>query len=83
MNEWIPVIRAAKGGLRPRLYIHARCAELIESLPLLQHDPHRPEDVLKVDCAEEGNGGDDDPDGFRYLVASKPKRVLMRKLKGF
>jgi phage terminase large subunit len=70
-------------GIRPRLYIHACCAELIEGLPLLQHDAHRPEDVLKVDCDEEGNGGDDDADGFRYLVASKPKKVIMRKLRGF
>jgi hypothetical protein len=32
---------------------------LHECLPALQHDPHRPEDVLKVDADEEGNGGDD------------------------
>jgi hypothetical protein len=25
----------------------------------MQHDPHRPEDVLKVDCDEDGVGGDD------------------------
>jgi hypothetical protein len=24
----------------------------------LQHDPHRPEDVLKADCAEDGVGGE-------------------------
>jgi hypothetical protein len=32
------------------------------------HDPHRPEDVLKVDCDDEGNGGDDWYDAFRYGV---------------
>jgi len=37
----------------------------------MQHDPHRPEDVLKVDCDEEGVGGDDAADCLRYLVATK------------
>ena len=32
---------------------------LLEGLPSLQHDPNRPEDVLKVDEDEDGNGGDD------------------------
>ena len=37
-------------------------------------DPHRPEDVLKVDCDEDG-GGDDAADALRYLVASKGRMV--------
>lgn len=69
-------------GQKPRLYIHRRCGALIESLPTMQHDPSRPEDVLKVDCDDEGFGGDDDPDGLRYLVASKPRRIIVRKLAG-
>ncbi len=73
---------AAGQNVRPRLFIHARCVPLIESLPILQHDPNRPEDVLKVDCDEEGNGRDDDADAFRYLIASKPPRVFVRKLRG-
>lgn len=54
--------------IRPRLFIFARCARLIETLPELQHDPRRPEDVLKVDCDENGLGGDDFYDAFRYGV---------------
>jgi len=50
----------------PRLFIVDRCARLIETLPYLLHDPHRPEDVLKVDCDDEGIGGDDFYDSFRY-----------------
>ena len=34
----------------PRLFIHRRCGRLVETLPALQHDPNRPEDVLKVDA---------------------------------
>jgi len=66
----------------PRLFIHERCARLIECLPSLQHDPNRPEDVLKVDADEDGNGGDDTADRFRYLVATKARTVAQRKLRG-
>jgi hypothetical protein len=51
-------------------------------LPALQHDPNRPEDVLKVDADEDGNGGDDAADCLRYLVATKSRVVAQRKLRG-
>ena len=72
------------GGLfvRPTLFIHRRCARLVETLPALQHDPNRPEDVLKVDADEEGVGGDDAADALRYLVATKSREVRARKLRG-
>jgi hypothetical protein len=66
----------------PRLFIHQRCARLIETLPALQHDPNRPEDVDKVDADEDGLGGDDAADALRYLVASKAREVKQRKLRG-
>ena len=58
----------------PRLFVHKRCARLIETIPAMQHDPHDPEDVLKVDADEEGLGGDDAYDDFRYgvMVDYKP-----------
>jgi hypothetical protein len=48
----------------------------------LQHDPNRPEDVLKVDADEDGIGGDDAADCMRYLVATKSRVVAQRKLRG-
>lgn len=72
-----------EAGVTPRLFIHARCARLVECLPSLQHDPNRPEDVLKVDADEEGIGGDDAADCLRYLVATKSRTVAQRKLRGF
>jgi hypothetical protein len=54
----------------------------VETLPALQHDPNRPEDVLKVDADEEGVGGDDAADALRYLVATRPRAVTQRKLRG-
>jgi hypothetical protein len=71
-----------EGGVRPTLFIHKRCSRLIETLPVLQHDPHRPEDVLKVDADEDGVGGDDAADALRYLVATKSREVRARKLRG-
>jgi hypothetical protein len=54
------------------------------SHPALQHDPNRPEDVLKVDVDEDGNGngGDDTADSLRYLIGSKGRTVAVRKLVG-
>ena len=68
--------------IRLTLFIHQRCGRLIETLPALQHDPHRPEDVLKVDADEDGVGGDDAADALRYLVATKSREVRVRKLRG-
>jgi len=73
---------ASGADLRPRLFIHQRCGRLIETLPALQHDPNRPEDVLKVDADEDGVGGDDAADALRYLVATKARTVAQRKLRG-
>jgi len=53
-----------------------------ELVPALQHDPNRPEDVLKVDCDEGGVGGDDAADALRYLVATKARVISQRKLRG-
>lgn len=72
----------ADAGVRPMLFIHRRCGRLLECLPALQHDPHRPEDVLKVDADEEGVGGDDPADALRYLISTKARAVVQRKLSG-
>jgi len=61
-------VRSAPAPIKPTLYVHERCARLIETIPALQHDPHRPEDVLKIDCDEDGDGGDDAYDSARYGI---------------
>jgi phage terminase large subunit len=70
-------------GISPKLFIHQRCGRLIETLPSLLHDPNRPEDVLKVDAEEDGVGGNDAADCLRYLVATKTRTVVQRKLRDF
>jgi hypothetical protein len=64
------------------MFIHTRCARLLDCLPSLQRDPNRPEDVLKVDADEDGVGGDDSADALRYLVATKGCEIVQRRLRG-
>jgi phage terminase large subunit len=54
-----------------RLFICKRCTKLIETLPYLMRDPNRPEDVLKVNTTEDGEGGDDPGDCLRYGLYRK------------
>jgi hypothetical protein len=85
VNGWAEILQGfgdVEANIRPTLFIHRRCARLVECLPSLQHDPNRPEDVLKVDTDEDGVGGDDPADTLRYLVATKSRAVTQRKLRG-
>jgi phage terminase large subunit len=86
INGWAEVLKRLgdpDSGIRPKLFIHERCTRTLETLPAMQHDPNRPEDVLKVDCDEEGNGGDDAADCLRYLVHYQPRLAKQAKLRGF
>jgi phage terminase large subunit len=85
VNGWAEVLQRLgdpEGGVPPSLFIHRRCVRLLDTLPILQHDPNRPEDVQKVDADEEGVGGDDAADALRYLVATKAREVRQEKLRG-
>ncbi|HMP83662.1 MAG TPA: terminase family protein [Verrucomicrobiota bacterium] len=85
LNGWAEIMTRfgdVEANIRPTLFIHQRCGRLIETLPTLQHDPNRPEDVLKVDADDDGVGGDDCADCLRYLVATKTRTVTQRKLRG-
>jgi hypothetical protein len=47
------------------------------------HDPNRPEDVLKVDADEDGNGGEDAADGLpkpatRWMPQARDVRFANR-----
>lgn len=69
---------ATEKEIPPQIEISSRCTKLIDNIPELQHDPHRPEDVLKVDIDDDGNGGDDPYDSCRYgIMARKPRRIKM------
>lgn len=50
---------------RPMLYVFDTCQALIRTLPALQHDPNRPEDV-------DSESEDHAPDECRYACMSRP-----------
>jgi phage terminase large subunit len=86
VNGWAEMLRLLgdpDNKIKPRLFIHERCRRLVECLPNLQHDPHRPEDVLKIDVDDDGNGGDDPADAARYLIHYKPAIIKQVRLRGF
>lgn len=65
-GEWLRRLGDCEAGIPPTLAITPSCVRLIECLPDLEHDELRPEDVQKVDCDEDGRGGDDAYDSARY-----------------
>ncbi len=65
-----------------KLFIHPRCRLLVETLPQCLHDDRDPEDVLKVDTDDTGEGGDDAPDTLRYLVATKLHEQRVVRVRG-
>lgn len=54
--------------------ITTRCERLLATMPMLLSNPNSPEDVLKVDSDDDGEGGDDPYDAARYglMEASVP-----------
>lgn len=64
--EYLRRLGDVESGIRPSIYVSELCPRLIECIPSLQHDPHRPEDVLKADTDDDGVGGDDPYDASRY-----------------
>jgi hypothetical protein len=49
---------------------------------LLRQSTAEDRDVLKVDADEDGVGGDDAADCLRYLIATKRRAMMQRKLRG-
>jgi hypothetical protein len=85
IQGWADILRRLGDpdhNIRPTLFIHQRCARLLECLPALQHDPARPEDILKTDVDEDGRGGDDAADCLRYLVHTQLPTITQCKLRG-
>lgn len=66
LGGWDQVRARLKGdGEQPALYVFSTCTHLIRTLPALQHDEARPEDV---DTEGEDHAGDE----LRYACMSRP-----------
>lgn len=59
----------------PTWFVFNTCTRLIACIPEMQTDPKRPEDVLKVDADQDGNGGDDPYDAARYGLMVKQRQA--------
>jgi hypothetical protein len=64
--QWLARLGNPAAGIAPSVQITTRCSRLIKTMPMLLSNPADPEDVLKVDCDEDGEGGDDAYDAARY-----------------
>lgn len=71
INAWSQVAEVfgdVQHQIRPRCFIHKNCVNLITQIQSAQSDPKKPNDILKMNCDEEGNGGDDYLENFRNAV---------------
>ena len=65
MGGWDQVRERLKGDEQPMIYFFPQCTHTIRTLPALQHDSLRPEDV-------DTDSEDHAPDTLRYLCMSRP-----------
>lgn len=66
MGGWDQLRARLKGdGERPMIYFFSACKDSIRTLPALQHDQAKPEDV-------DSDGEDHAPDEIRYACMSRP-----------
>jgi hypothetical protein len=63
--------------IKPTLYFVSRCTRTISAMTRMVHDPHRPEDVLKVNADQNGEGGDDAYDCARYGVMARASTITV------
>ena len=79
VNGWARVMEKfgdpAK-GIAAKMWIHTRCEKLIEQIQVAQHCEKRPGDIEKFNVGEDGEGGDDLLDAFRFACATDPNRAV-------
>lgn len=63
-------------NIKPRLVLFKTCPRTASTMTRMVCDPRDPEDVLKVDSDQNGNGGDDAYDMLRYGVMRRYRRLL-------
>ena len=71
VKEWLKPGRDEQGEATAGLRVFSTCANLIRTLPALQHDPNRP-----GDCAREPHELTHGPDAIRYFAAGRPRPAM-------
>lgn len=67
-SELLRLLGDEKDNIPSSIEIFKNCKKLIDCIPSMEHDPHRPDDVLKQIASESGTGGDDPYDAVRYGI---------------
>ena len=78
--QWLKRLGNDDAGIPISVRITTRCSRLIETMPMLLGDPQDPEDVLKIDCDEDGEGGDDAYDAARYGLMAHMQTITLPKV---
>lgn len=65
---------------KPKFFIFQNCSAVYDTVASMIFDDHSPEDVLKVDADENGQGGDDNYDMVRYGLMSRPKPLSQKEI---
>lgn len=69
-----------KGGKPPALYFFKNCVGAIDALQRMEHDPAKPEAVLKIDMdGDADEEGDDCFDSLRYGYVQEANMVVYKK----
>lgn len=63
-------------GLKPRIFISQNCPNLIQQIQMAQHSEKRVGDIEKFNANEDGEGGDDCLDNFRFIISSDSSKAL-------
>jgi hypothetical protein len=85
VNSWATCLKRLGDpvrNIRPTCLIFENCKRLIDDIPGAQHDPNHPEDVLKTDTDDEGIGGDDFLDSFRYGLQGAGRKPTVLQYAG-
>lgn len=75
--QWLRRLGNDEAGIPCTVRVTKRCHRLIDTMPMMLSNPNDPEDVLKIDCDEDGEGGDDAYDGSRYGLMALPNVVKL------
>lgn len=78
--QWLRKLGNDEADIPVSVQITTRCSRLIETMPMMLSNPHDPEDVLKIDCDEDGEGGDDAYDAARYALMVQTQSVTLRSV---
>jgi len=65
VKEWLKAVKDQQGGYHPKLRVFPNCHNLIRTLPLLIHNPRKPND-----CETEPHEITHAPDALRYFCIS-------------